>query len=64
MSALVTLYKAFVRPHLDYVDILYNNAACSFHKIFKNVSPRYILITIPTRNPSNTIMSHANIPLF
>ena len=31
-SALITLYKAFVRPHLDYDDILYDQARNeSFH---------------------------------
>ena len=25
-TALITLYKAFVRPHLDYGDILYDQA--------------------------------------
>ena len=31
-SALITLYKAFVRPHLDYGDILYDQARNeSFH---------------------------------
>ena len=25
-SALITIYKAFVRPHLDYGDILYDQA--------------------------------------
>ena len=32
-TALVTLYKAFVRPHLDYVDIIYDQAHnASFHQ--------------------------------
>ena len=31
--ALTTIYKAFVRPHLDYGDILYNQAFnLSFHQ--------------------------------
>ena len=25
-QALITIYKAFVRPHLDYDDVLYNQA--------------------------------------
>ena len=24
-NALLTIYKSFIRPHLDYVDILYDN---------------------------------------
>ena len=33
--ALIKIYKAFVRPHLDYADILYNqafNLICPFNK--------------------------------
>ena len=33
--ALIKIYKAFVRPHLDYGDILYNqafNLICPFNK--------------------------------
>ena len=25
-QVLVTIYKAFVRPHIDYVDVLYDKA--------------------------------------
>ena len=39
-SALITLYKSFVRPHLDYGDILYDQARNeSFH--LKLVSVQY-----------------------
>ena len=32
-AALITLHKAFVRPHLDYGDIIYDQAhSASFHK--------------------------------
>ena len=32
-SALTTIYKAFVRPHLDYADVLYDQAYNkSFHQ--------------------------------
>ena len=30
-SALLTIYKSFIRPHLDYGDIIYNKA---FHEFF------------------------------
>ena len=112
-TALMTLYKAFVRPPLDYCDILYNQAhnalfhqkleslqynaclgitgtirgssreklceelgfeslqqrrwyrkLCSFYKIFKNESPRYLFNIILIRNSSYITRNHANIPLF
>ena len=32
-AALITMYRAFIRPHLDYGDILYDHAYnMSFHK--------------------------------
>ena len=34
-QALITIYKAFVRPHLDYGDILYDQACnASFYQTF------------------------------
>ena len=49
---LLTIYKLFVRPHLHYDDIIYdqaNNAA--FHKILelmqRNVLPQYLFKLIP-----------------
>ena len=37
-SALITFYKAFVRPHLDYGDILYGQAYnASFHQKFESL---------------------------
>ena len=37
-TALITLYKAFVRPHLDYGDIIYDQAHnASFHQILESV---------------------------
>ena len=37
-SALITLYKAFVRPHLDYGDILYDQARNeSFHLTLESI---------------------------
>ena len=31
-QALMTIYKAFIKPHLDYGDILYDQACKTFHK--------------------------------
>ena len=36
---------------------------CSFYKIFKNKSPRYLFNIISIRNSSYIIRNHANIPL-
>ena len=37
-QALVTIYKAFVRPHLDYGDVLYHQAFNnSFHAKMKSI---------------------------
>ena len=112
-TALITLYKAFVRPHLDYGNIIYDQAhnasfhqkleslqynaclaitgairgssrekiyqelgfeslqqrrwyrkLCSFYKVFKNKSPRYLFNIIPIRNPVYSTRNHVNIPLF
>ena len=30
-AALITIYKAFIRTHLDYGEILYDQAYMSFH---------------------------------
>ena len=38
-SALITIYKAFIRPYLDYGDILYDQACnMSFHQKQYNAS--------------------------
>ena len=37
-AALITIYKAFVRPHLDYGDILYEQAFnASFHEKLESI---------------------------
>ena len=39
-TALITLYKAFVRPHLDYGDIIYDQVHnASFHQSLFNTMP-------------------------
>ena len=112
-TALIILYKAFVCPHLDYGDIIYDQAhnasfhqkleslqcntclaitgairglskgkiyqelgfeslqqrrwyrkLCSFYKVFKNESSRYLFRIIPTRNPAYSTRIHLDIPLF
>ena len=112
-TALITLYKAFVCTHLNYGDIIYDQAhnasfhqkleslqynpcltitgairgssrakihqeldfeslqqrrwyrkLCSFYKVFKNKSTRYLFIIIPIRNPVYSTRNHVNIPLF
>ena len=35
--ALITIYKAFIRPHLNYGDILYDQAYMSFHQKLESV---------------------------
>ena len=47
IQALVTIYKAFVRPHIDYVDVLYDKAFNNlFHTKMKSIqSNAYLAIT-------------------
>ena len=43
-TALITIYKAFVRPHLDYGDILYDQAFnLSFQKRLESIHYRACL---------------------
>ena len=112
-TALITLYKAFVCPHLDYGNIIYDQAQnasfhqkleslqynaclaingairgssseklyqelgfesfqqcrwyrklCSFYKVLKSKSPRYLFIIIPIRNPAYNTRNHVNIQLY
>ena len=37
---------------------------CSFCRIFKNESPRYLFNIIPNRNPGYSTRNHVSIPLF
>ena len=37
-TTLITIYKAFIRPHLDYDDVLHDQA---FHKLFKRKTRIY-----------------------
>ena len=111
--SLVTIYKSFIRPHLDYRDVIfdqaYNNSfhgsleshqynislaltgaitgsskeklyqklgleplqhrrwfrkLCTFYKIFKNQSPRYLYELLPLQTISHNTRSSRNNPLF
>ena len=111
--SLVTIYKSFIRPHLDYRDVIfdqaYNNSfhesleslqynislaitgaitgtskeklyqelcleplqhrrwfckLCTFYKIFKNQSPRYLYELLPLQTISCNTRSPRNNPLF
>ena len=50
--SLVTIYKAFIRPHLEYGDIIYDQAykesVCSHHVIyaFQNESTLYSCLNV------------------
>ena len=46
-QVLVTIYKAFVRPHIDYVDVFYDKAFNNlFHTKMKSIqSNAYLAIT-------------------
>ena len=47
-SALITLYKAFVRPHFEYGDILYDQACnASFHLKSESIQYNACLSIIP-----------------
>ena len=54
-AALITIYKAFIRPHLDYGDILYDQAYnMSFHQNLESIQYNACLaITGATRGTSN-----------
>ena len=48
-AALITIYKAFIRPHLDYGDILYDQAYnMSFHQKLESFS---IMHALPLLEP-------------
>ena len=57
-SALMILYKVFIRPHFDYRKL------CSFYKMYKNKNPRYLFNIIATKIPPYIARNDANIPLF
>ena len=46
-TVLITIYKAFVRPHLDYDDILHDQAFdLSFHQKLKSIQYRAVCLII------------------
>ena len=57
---LLTIYKSFIRPHLDYGDIIYEQAYVSFHQKLESIQYNSALaITGAIRGTSerNFIMS-------
>ena len=53
-AALITIYKVFIRPHLDYGDILYDQAYMSFHQKLESTQYNACLaITGTIRGTSN-----------
>ena len=111
--SLVTIYKSFIRPHIDYGDVIFDQAynksfheklenfqynaslaitgairgtskeklyqelgleslqhrswfrkLCTFHKIFKNRSPRYFYELLPIKATPHNTRSSINLPLF
>ena len=44
-SALITIYKVFVRPYLDYGDILYDQTYMSFHDKLESIRYNACLAT-------------------
>ena len=111
--SLVTIYKSFIRPHIDYGDVIFDQAynksfheklenfqynaslaitgairgtskeklyqelgfeslqhrrwfrkLCTFYKIFKNQSPRYLYELLPIKTTPHNTRSSINLPLF
>ena len=112
-QSLVTIYKSFIRPHIDYGDVIFDQAynksfhkklenfqynaslsitgavrgtskeklyqelgfeslqhrrwfrkLCTFYKIFKNQSPRYLYELLPIKTTPHNTRSSINLPLF
>ena len=50
-APLLTIYKSFIRPHLDYGDIIYDKAYnCSFHQNLENIQYNSALATCNNRS--------------
>ena len=111
--SLVTIYKSFIRPHIDYGDVIFDQAynksfheklenfqynaslaitgairgtskeklyqelgfeslqhrrwfrkLCTFYKIFKNQSPRYLYELLPIKTTPHNTRSSISLPLF
>ena len=70
-ASLITIYKSFVRPHLDYGDTLYDQTFNnSFHERLEsnqyNViqSPKYLFELIPTARQAYMSRHKKSVPLF
>ena len=57
---LLTIYKSFIRPHLDYVDVIYDQAyTASFHQKIESVQYKSALaITGAIRGTSKEKLCH------
>ena len=66
-SALLTIYRYFIRPHLDYGDVIYDQpesfsrrwlrGMCYFYKLIKTQKPLYLFNLIP---PKLNSLRHPN----
>ena len=61
--ALLTIYKCFVRSHLDYGNIMWYRK-CLFFKMFKKQSPKYLFDIIPQSNCQYRTRNAPAIPHF
>ena len=58
---LITIYKAFIRHHLDYGDVLFDRA---FKASSHDKSPANLFNLIPARNTHYSLRNSDNIPCF
>ena len=67
-SSLLTIYKSFIRSHLDYGDIIYVKHLMSFFtlgwKVLINDSPSNLFNTIPNSNKQHQTRNSGNITSF
>ena len=55
MPALLTIYKSFIRPHLDYSDIIYDQAYnLSFHQKLESIQYNAVLALAEVLRGSST----------
>ena len=59
-AALVTIYKAFIRTHLDYGEILYDQAYMSFHQNLESIQCNACLAIRDIRDKRHTLLSVLN----
>ena len=59
-AALITIYKAFIRTHLDYGEILYDQAYMSFHQNLESIQCNACLAIRDIRDKRHTLLSVLN----